>query len=145
MSRRRLPARWGATASAAVFAIACACAPSASSGPTSSPGSGRGGVDPDVVGPHEGDSSQELVTRMQRMSVQREDLAPQSMADATVCESVCVLSSGICDAQVKLCAIADEHPQSEDYQRECRLAKAECREAQESCEACAKAHGERDP
>lgn len=91
---------------------------------------------PDAVGPHEGDTVNELEARLRRLTGEQETLIPASSEDPAKCEDVCSLATSICGVKEKLCNLAEDHPGDADYQGLCREAKQECREAQDACVAC---------
>ena len=96
----------------------------------------------DSKGLHESDSSVgDLWQRLEKFRREREMKLEPASSDAAVCEDLCGLATSICQVQSKLCELADDHPDENDYQDLCREAKLECREAQESCVDCVRGHG----
>jgi hypothetical protein len=124
-------------------ALSTGCTPAAGSG-TVTPGAGAGraleGPEPD--GMQEGDSVPELEKRLERLKGEQAARMDDSMVDTQACHDLCSLSASICEVQVKLCDIADRHPQEGSYQELCREGQQECREAQASCEACVGTHAD---
>jgi len=123
-----------------VVSIATGCGPTAGGAVTPgtrTPGT-RAGPEPD--GPQEGDSVPELVKRLERLSGEQAARMDDAMTDIQACHDLCSLSASICEVEVKLCDIADRHPQEGSYQELCREAQQECREAQTSCEDCVGEH-----
>lgn len=123
-----------------VVSIATGCGPTAGSSVT--PGARnpetREGADP--MGTQEGDSVPELEKRLERLSGEQAARMSDAMTDTQACHDQCSLSASICEVEVKLCDIADRHPQEGSYQELCREAQQECREAQSSCEECVGEH-----
>lgn len=123
-----------------VVSVATGCGPTA--GGTVTPGARtpetRDGPGP--VGTQEGDSVPELEQRLQRLTGEQAARMDDAMTDTKACHDLCSLSASICEVEVKLCDIADRHPQEGAYQELCREAQQECREAQTSCEDCVGEH-----
>lgn len=139
------PQRRPPVASALALLIAAAvgtgCTPSASG--SVAPGTPAGGGTKDgaaPVGTQEGDTVPELEKRLERLTGEQEARMADALADTKACHDLCSLSASICEVQVKLCDIADRHPQESSYQDLCREGQQECREAQASCEACVDEH-----
>lgn len=120
--------------------IATGCGPSASG--TVTPGTrtpgGRDGSEP--AGTQEGDSVPELEKRLERLSGEQAARMDDAMNDTQACHDLCSLAASICEVEVKLCDIADRHPQEGAYQELCREGQQECREAQSGCEDCVAEH-----
>lgn len=113
----------------------------ASSGPTIAPASGPGVPRADMPeGEPMGGSADELHLRRRELSAELMSTLAAVQRDAERCEEACSLSVSICSIQERLCEIADAHAGSDYYQRLCREAKLDCRNAQEVCATCAKRH-----
>ena len=128
---------WGVVA----ITTASGCTPSVSAGKPVTPGLGndtREGAGPEGI--QEGDSVPELEKRLERLTGEQAARMDDAMADTQACHDLCSLSVSICEVQVKLCDIADRHPQEGSYQELCREAQQECQEAQQSCEDCVGEH-----
>ena len=123
-----------------VVAVTTGCDSQAGARPTVTPGTQdtREGAGP--VGVQEGDSVPELQVRLERLSGEQAARMDDAMDDTQACHDLCSLSASICEVQVKLCDIADRHPQEGSYQELCREAQQECQEAQTSCEGCVGEH-----
>lgn len=91
---------------------------------------------------HEGETASELAARLARLRARQRGFQAQAATDVAACENLCSLATSICGIQEKLCALADERPADDDYQRLCREAKVECQEAQAACVACVERHSE---
>jgi hypothetical protein len=119
---------------AALLSAACN---RAITGETVTPGdTGTGGTNPDPQGNNEGQGMGELKKRLGDLVDREEALRQAATNDAGKCEQLCDLATSICSVQEKLCELADDHPDDEAYQGLCREARAECREAQDSCVRC---------
>lgn len=141
LQSQRIP--WLRWAVGVVLAGSMGCAPT-SGETTVTPDGGFGAPEgPDhSKGIHESDSSAgDLWKRLEKLRAERETKIEPASSDAGVCEDLCGLATSICQVQSKLCEIADDHPDENDYQDLCREAKLECREAQESCVDCVRGHG----
>lgn len=125
-----------------VVSIATGCTPGAtSSGKPVTPGIGKDTREgPDPTGIQEGDSVPELEKRLERLTGEQAARMDDAMADTQACHDLCSLSASICEVQVKLCDIADRHPQEGSYQELCREGQQECQEAMTSCEDCVGEH-----
>lgn len=123
-----------------VIAITTGCDARSGTGPTVAPGTTdtREGARPDGI--QEGDSLPELEKRLERLTGEQAARMDDAMEDSKACHDLCSLSASICEVQVKLCDIADRHPQESSYQQLCREGQQECQEAQASCEACVGEH-----
>lgn len=126
-----------------VVSLSTGCTPTAGAG-TVTPGARQADVreGPEPVGIQEGDSVPELQKRLERLSGEQAASVDDAMGDSQACHDLCSLSASICEVQVKLCDIADRHPQESNYQELCREGQMECREAQASCESCVGTHAE---
>lgn len=124
----------------AVVSITTGCGPTA--GGTVTPGTRtpgtREGTGPS--GTQEGDSVPELEKRLERLSGEQAARMDDAMTDTQACHDLCSLSASICEVEVKLCDIADRHPQEGSYQQLCREAQQECHEAEATCEDCVGEH-----
>ncbi|MGH1346835.1 MAG: hypothetical protein ACRBN8_35030 [Nannocystales bacterium] len=121
--------------------IATGCGPIAG-GSTVTPGGRIPGTreGPAPVGTQEGDSVPELEKRLERLSGEQAARMDDAMTDTQACHDLCSLSSSICEVEVKLCDIADRHPQESGFQELCREAQQECRQAELSCADCVGEH-----
>ncbi len=130
----RVVLAWGLTA----------CVPQGARGNASVvPGHDEAGpkaADAPLEEPHEGETASELAARLDRLRTRQRDFQARAASDVAACENLCALATSICGIQEKLCSLADERPGDEDYQRLCRQAKVECREAQDACVACVERH-----
>ncbi len=148
MSRTNPTTRTHTRSAALALALWSAVALSTGCGPTAGgtvtpgarPADTKDGADP--LGTQEGDSIPELEKRLERLSGEQAARMDDAMEDAQACHDLCSLSASICEVQVKLCDIADRHPQESTYQALCREGQQECREAQASCEDCVGEHAQ---
>ncbi|MCR9164712.1 MAG: hypothetical protein ACE37F_33960 [Nannocystaceae bacterium] len=129
-----------------IVSIATGCTPTASGGgkPVTPGLRGDTREGPDPIGVQEGDSVPELEKRLERLRGEQAARMDDAMADTQACHDLCSLSASICEVQVKLCDIADRHPQEGSYQALCREGQQECQEAMSSCEDCVGEHAEDD-
>jgi len=56
--------------------------------------------------------------------------------DRRRCTNVCDLSRSICDLEAQICSLAERHVDDRRYSEVCERASADCRVAQEACNAC---------
>ena len=87
-----------------------------------------------------GGSADELHLQRRKLSADLMSTLAAAQTDVASCESACDLSVSICTIAERLCDIADGHAGSDYYQRLCREAKQDCRNAQEVCANCAEQH-----
>lgn len=121
-------------ASALLWATA-SCGPSNTTG-TVTPDRTTGPVELSPKGQPDDNSMGGLRKRLEGFRAKKASIVSASTSDPAVCEELCKLASDICEVQVKLCDLADDRPDDEQYQGLCREAKNECHEAQESCVRC---------
>lgn len=124
----------------ALVVLALGCGPTAGGGSTVTPDGGATKPGPDPQGVAEDDSMGALTRRLDRLVGQERGMHAAATSDAGRCEELCELATAICSVQEKVCELADAHPNDDAYQGLCREARNECREAQESCVACASAN-----
>lgn len=135
MRRMRTPALLG-IGLAVGMAVSIGCGTFSANRPTPTNPTDGARTDPDPVGPGDDRSMGALKRDLDAYTRKRSGLLSASATDAAVCERLCSLATDICDVQVKLCELADEHPDDTEYMSLCREAKNECHEAQESCVRC---------
>lgn len=121
-------------ASALLWAMA-SCEPTAGEG-TTPPHENGGPVDLTPVGRPDDNSMGGLRKKLESFRAKKASIVSASTSDPAVCEELCKLASDICEVKVKLCELADDRPDDEQYQGLCREAKHECQEAQKSCVRC---------
>jgi hypothetical protein len=116
-----------------VCSVAC---DAGSSGNTVVPSGQGGDSELEPEGEFEGESIDELLLRLNKLSGQREQLVTSSSQDPQQCEELCELSRAICEVKDKMCEIADERVADDEYQNLCRVAKQRCEQASNSCVRC---------
>ena len=66
-----------------------------------------------------------------------ESVADVDRGDRGRCTNICAISRSICDLEAQICSLAERHVDERRYSEVCERASADCRVAQEACNACA--------
>ena len=67
---------------------------------------------------------------------QAEAFGAENLAGQNQCSSVCTLSSSICELEVRICTLADEHEGDPAYADACERAIDDCEVSSDACERC---------
>lgn len=66
------------------------------------------------------------------------DRPPQRREQAQYCSDVCELSQAICDLEVQICSLSENHGNDPTYTDACRRAGEDCDTADFQCDRCAR-------
>jgi len=60
----------------------------------------------------------------------------RGMSERDQCDGVCDMAREVCKAADRVCELAADYPNDEDVQLKCNWPRADCDEAEGSCETC---------